>query len=111
VLHELHRRVVESTELVEVFDTKPINKSVIRKGVPVKLKDDTLWTRKQLKWDRFVGWLLSDFWLGGTKSQIYMLSRTAKGSSVQMAICLLWVGLCGAVMAVVANVGVVILLI
>ena len=54
VLHELHQRIVESKELDDVFDIKPIKKTVTRKGKTEQLKDPTLSTRKQAKWDRYV---------------------------------------------------------
>jgi hypothetical protein len=54
VLHELHRHVVESTTLDEVFDIKAEKKTVTRMGKEEQLKDATLLPRKQAKWDRFV---------------------------------------------------------
>jgi hypothetical protein len=50
----LRQRVMRSEELDEVFDIKPEHKYVDRKGVRTKLKDDTLWKRRQVKWDKFV---------------------------------------------------------
>lgn len=53
-LWTLRQRVLRSEELDEVFDIKPEYKYVDRKGVRTKLKDDTLWTRRQVKWEKFV---------------------------------------------------------
>jgi hypothetical protein len=53
-LHALRHRVLESDELDEVFDIKPVKKTVTRRGTQVELKDDTLWTRRQVKWEKYV---------------------------------------------------------
>lgn len=54
VLWTLRQRILRSEELDAVFDIKPIHKYVDRKGVQTKLKDDTLWDRRQIKWVTFV---------------------------------------------------------
>jgi hypothetical protein len=53
-LHALRHRVLESDELDEVFDIKPLKKTVTRRGTRVELKDETLWTRRQVKWEKYV---------------------------------------------------------
>jgi hypothetical protein len=53
-LWTLRQRVLRSEELDQVFDIKPEYKYVDRKGVQTKLKDETLWERRQVKWDKFV---------------------------------------------------------
>lgn len=54
VLHALRRRVIDSKELDEVFDIKPINRTVKRRRRTVKLRDTTFWTRREVKWDKFI---------------------------------------------------------
>jgi hypothetical protein len=53
-LHALRHGVLESNELDEVFNIKPVKKIVTRRGTQVELKDDTLWTRRQVKWEKYV---------------------------------------------------------
>lgn len=54
VLHELRKRVLESEELDKLFRIEVKKKTVVRQGVTVELKDDTLAPRRQVKWEKFV---------------------------------------------------------
>ena len=53
-LFVLRQKVLKSEELDKVFDIEPNYKIVKRKGVDTKLKDETLWERRQVKWHKFV---------------------------------------------------------
>lgn len=53
-LFVLRQRVLKSEELDTLFDIKPEYRTVQRKGVNTKLKDETMWQRRQVKWDQFL---------------------------------------------------------
>jgi hypothetical protein len=53
-LHEFRQRVLESEELDKLFGTEVKKKTVVRQGITVELKDDTLAQRRQVKWEKFV---------------------------------------------------------
>jgi hypothetical protein len=53
-LYVLRQQVLKSEALDEVFDIKPEYKFVDRKGVRTQLKDETMWERRQVKWEKFV---------------------------------------------------------
>jgi hypothetical protein len=53
-LHEVRQRVLDSEELDKLFGTEVIKRTVVRQGVTVELKDDTLAQRRQVKWQKFV---------------------------------------------------------
>jgi hypothetical protein len=53
-LHALRHSIVGSDALAEVLEIKPNFKIVSRRGVETKLKDETLWTRKQVMWEHYL---------------------------------------------------------
>jgi hypothetical protein len=60
-LFALRQRVLKSDELDAVFGIAPHHRVVKRDGKDVKLKDNTLWERRQVKWTRFVEWAVVRF--------------------------------------------------
>lgn len=53
-LYVLRQRILKSVEMDGVFNIQPDHKVVRRKGEDVKLKDNTLWPRRQDKWEKWV---------------------------------------------------------
>jgi hypothetical protein len=78
-LFVLRQGILRSEDLDKVFDIKPEHKYVNRKGTQTKLKDDTLWTRRQVKWEKFVSFAVARFltWWGKVR---YMAEVPSDGS-------------------------------
>jgi hypothetical protein len=62
-LFTLRQRVLQSAVLDAVFGIQEHHRTVTRKGKTVKLKDATLWDRRQAKWKSFVEWSVARFLL------------------------------------------------
>jgi hypothetical protein len=69
-LFVLRQGILRSEDLDSVFDTKPVYKYVNRRGTQTRLKDDTLWKRRQVKWEKFVAFAVARFlmWWGKVRT-------------------------------------------
>jgi hypothetical protein len=66
-LFVLRQRILRSEDLDDVFDIKPEYKYVDRGGEQTRLKDTTLWERRQVKWERFVAFAVARFMMWSEK--------------------------------------------
>lgn len=67
----LKQHILKADELDPVYGIVPNHKTVTRNGKMVKLKDPTLWDRRQIKWPKFVEWAVARFlyWRGAVEEK------------------------------------------
>ena len=63
VLFVLRQKVLKSNPIDTVYGIEPNYKFVTRRGQDVRLKDETLWDRRQVKWNRFVEYAVLRFFI------------------------------------------------